>query len=447
MKTCTRRVSANPQRPNRKLQMTDSKSKQILSRLSDEDFVDREVEVARVCGLARRSNDRGSHGRESIAILLGAPRAGKTEILRRSFDRLFNECGETLPFYYALRSSCLDPGQFARDYFSQFLAQFVAFRRNDPRLISAAVEPLGILARAAPADDYLCVRSMTDSFARAAQSDDASSLVRFVLSAPAVAAAHTGLKPLALIDDWSLIARADLRGEFLRSMVAARWEKPGTAYAVTGLQRVAIELIPADQESFDGVELIRLGRIGDESLEKLTRRRAELLGIEITDSTIELIAQQLNRDFFYTRAILDAAASRGSSLRTFLEFERIYAGEVLSGHIGHYLEAMLRDVAPASPQRRAALEALALVIEADSPVPIDAVSECMLEHAPDSEALLEGLRSREMLDISCGFLTASGDPVLADYVRAKYRSEIAGAPRPAAGEELVGEKQIGRAHV
>src|SRR5437762_4444863 len=129
--------------------MTDSNSRQILSHLSDEDFTDRESELARVSTLARTGPEARTHGSVSNVLLLGAPRAGKTEILRKSFDRLFNEGGEALPFYYALRSSCLDPEVFAQDYFSQFLAQFVAFRRNDPRLIPAADEPLAVISRAA----------------------------------------------------------------------------------------------------------------------------------------------------------------------------------------------------------------------------------------------------------------------------------------------------------
>ena len=157
-----------------------------------------------------------------------------------------------------------------------------------------------------------------------------------------------------------------------------------------------------------------------------------MLGIETSDSTIELMTQQLNCDFFYTRAILNAAASGGLSLKTFIEFERLYTSEVLSGRIGHYLDALVHDAAPDSRAGRAVLEALALVG--------DAVTERMGEHTSDSQALLRRMHAREMLDVSYGFVTASGDPVLADYARAKYRSEIGGAPRPVAGEELLSEK-------
>ena len=413
--------------------MTDSNSRKILSHIADDEFVEREVELARICSLAR--------GSVSIALLLGRPRAGKTELLRQSFDRLFSEGGETMPFFYILRRYCLNTEKFAGDYFSQFLAQFIAFRRNDPRLIQVADEPLAVISRAAAPEDYLWVRSMVDSFLRASQSGDAPSLVRFALSVPAVVAARSGLKPLVMIDNWHLIAQSELQAEFTRAMesIGTR-EQHDAKYLVTGLRRLVTELMPPNQEIFGRTELVNLKPISNESVGTLTRRRAELLGVETSDSTIELMAQQLNCDVFYTDAILNAASSRGLPLKTFIEFERIYSGEVLSGRIGHYIDSLLRDVAPERRDARAVLEALALISEAGSPVPFGAVTERMGEHSSDCEGLLSRLHAREMLEISYGFVNESGDPVLRDYVRAKYRNEIAGAAGPVAGTELLSEK-------
>jgi serine/threonine-protein kinase RsbW len=123
-----------------------------------------------------------------------------------------------------------------------------------------------------------------------------------------------------------------------------------------------------------------------------------------------------------------------------MDFERIYTGEVLSGRIGRYLDALLRETVSDSRAGRAVLEALALIAEAGSPVPIDSVIERLAEHTSDADALLARLHTCEFLEINYGFVNASRDPVLSDYVRAKYRSEVAGAPRPIAGEELLGEK-------
>ncbi|HSQ19801.1 MAG TPA: hypothetical protein VLR92_05445, partial [Blastocatellia bacterium] len=208
-------------------------------------------------------------GSVSIALLLGRPRVGKTELLRQSFDRLFNEGGEAVPFFYIFRRSCLNSQKFAGDYFSQFLAQFIAFRRNDPRLIQAADEPLAVISRAAVPEDYLWVRSVVDSFLRASQSGDPASLVRFALSVPAVVAAHSGLTPMVMIDNWQLIAETELHTEFTRAMeIVGTREQHDPKYLFTGLRRSVTELIPPNHEMFNRTEMVSLEPISNESFGK-----------------------------------------------------------------------------------------------------------------------------------------------------------------------------------
>ena len=67
--------------------------------------------------------------------------------------------------------------------------------------------------------------------------------------------------------------------------------------------------------------------------------------------------------------------------------------------------------------RRAAIEALVLVIESNTAVPLDAVIERLSAFTNDAENLLWRMHTRELVEISFGFVQASGDTVLADYVR------------------------------
>ncbi|HWP44239.1 MAG TPA: ATP-binding protein [Blastocatellia bacterium] len=422
--------------------MGDSDPIEVLSRLPADEFFDRQSEMDRLWHLAtgREGEDRGMR-RAANALVLGAPRVGKSEILRASFDRLFNRGGDAVPFYYSLRPDSLDAARFARDFLSQFLAQFIAFRRSDPRLISAAVEPLSDISRLAASEDYLWVRGVIDSFARASEAGDASFLVRCALQAPAIAASRSQLAPFVMVDNFHLLAEGELRelrSAFVR--VLSGLEGIGPRYALGGLRRPMLDMMPPDEELFDALDLIFVEPLGDETVERMIRAISERLRIDISDSTIELMIQQLNRDPFYTRSLLDRAASEQASLKSFMEFERIYTQEVLGGRTGYYLNALLRDTAPGASERRAALEALHLVIEAGGAVPIDSVVERISEFAPDSEALLARMHARELLEINYGFINPPGDPVLADYVRARYRGEIAGARRPIIGEELLGEK-------
>ena len=143
--------------------------------------------------------------------------------------------------------------------------------------------------------------------------------------------------------------------------------------------------MPPDEELYRRLELISIEAMTDEPVEKMIRAMAAALDVEVSDSTVELMIQQLGRDLFYIRAVLDAAAARGAGLKTFMDFERVYTDEVLSGRINHYLCALLRDVAPSSRQQRAAIEALNLTLESSEALPIDAVVERMGEEIDEAE--------------------------------------------------------------
>src|SRR5262245_16900724 len=123
--------------------MADSPPKSILSRLDDEEFLDRQLEIESICALAQRQNERANCN----ALLLGAARTGKSELLRKCYDRLFTEAGRVAPFHFPLRNSHRDLETFSRDFFAELLAQFIAFRRSDPKLLAACEGAIESLAR------------------------------------------------------------------------------------------------------------------------------------------------------------------------------------------------------------------------------------------------------------------------------------------------------------
>lgn len=428
---------------------------QVLSRLPEEEFFDRAAELERLCSFARArtmasGQDSALARPRSNALLLGSPRAGKTELLRKCFDRLFAEAGDTVPLYYSFRESVSDAERFARDYLAQSLAQLIAFRQGDGKLIAAGHEPLENLARAFAPEDYLRFKPLIDSFTRALRSQDAGLMVRCALSVPSVISSRANLAPFVMLDNFHRLGEEGsysnvaslVHSEFVRSLTLRSGSalSEGAVYLLCGLRRPMIELIPPDEELFGNLEIIQVGPMAEEYLGRMIETLSARAGVAMSDSTIELMIQQLGHDLFYIRAMIDAAASRRASLKTFMEFERLYTEEILGGRIGHYIGAVLREVAPATGARRAALEVLNFVSEAEGPVATDAVAEIISQSSADVETLLLRLHAREMMEINYGFVSASSDGVLKDYARAIYRSEIAASPRPVVGEELLAEK-------
>src|SRR5262249_15325333 len=268
-----------------------------------------------------------------------------------------------------------------------------------------------------------------------------------------VLAAGTGLVPVVLLDNLQRLVGFETDGhqdershrqpdEALFEFIALQNEGR-TAFVLTGLERPIGEILPADEDVLSQLESMRVERLPDAAIERVIRTTSGRLDVEISDSTAELMAQQLGGDLFYIRAILDRAAAEGTWFRSLVVLERVYGGEVLKGRIGRHLAGLLRVAAREPGEQRCALEVLRLLSEADGPVPLDTILERASRYLPGPELLIRRLHSMELLNASYGFVAAAHDSVVGDYVRAIYRDEVVGSRPALTGEELLRDKLKG----
>ncbi|HLG15008.1 MAG TPA: ATP-binding protein [Blastocatellia bacterium] len=427
--------------------MSHSPSEKLLSRLADDQFFGRSAELDRLYAIAHARPDAADYRNAlqpaAISIIVGAPRVGKTEILLRTFDRMFSEAAQVVPVYSCFRSYYLDADRLARELLSDFLRQFIAFRRRDPGLLAAPGGSLASISRGALPEDHLWLRQVVDSFEAAATAGDVRAMVRCAVSAPAVSASSTGLRPFVMLDNFHVIAGAGVRSEvlpeLLHTLLAGRVES-AASHVLCGLRRPILDRMPAEEEVFSRIEFLHVDPLTDEPLEQMIVSIARGRAVEMSGSTAELMVQQLNRDLFYIRALVDAASSGGHSLRTFMEFERVYTDEVLRGRIGGYFDALLRELAPEWAWRRAVLDSLLRSVQGGDALPIEALLEPLRDQGRGAEDLLNRLHARELIEINYGLVKPSPDPVFADYVRSKHRTAVAGLPRPVVGDHLLGDR-------
>lgn len=409
-----------------------SDSRPVLSRLAPGQFLGREAELERICSFASRGGAVG-------ALLLGAPRVGKTELLRTAFDKLFTEQGRVAPVYYAFDGVRPEIQLFALDYLCHFLASFVAFRRNEPALIRLAAEPLDRIACEAFPEDHSWMRTVIDGYREAVENGDSRLALQRSLGVPSVTAKHTSRLPLVMLDDVRPHAVGTELIRLLLKTVTSQ-QAQGGGYVLCGLSRLMLESIPPESEAFAQFDFVRVEPLAEPITERLIRALAGELQVEVSDATIDLMIEQLAGDLFYLRATLEAAAARGAPLRTFLEFERAYTAEVLGGRIFEYLNSLVRDAGGELGGARAVIETLGLTIDAGAAVPRDFVTERLTAAGCDADKLLQRMHVRELLTVTAGFVEPSTDPVLADYVRARRRRELGGGAGPVAGNEFLGEK-------
>lgn len=403
-----------------------------MSRVARDEFVGRVSELDRIRSLGRLRRN---------GFLLGAPRVGKSELLRQAYDWLFSGRLSEIPILIEVNRELLEPERFANEFLSQLLIQVVAYRSPAlrPDLLDA---PLAEVWRAAPPEDHSWVRALIERHQSSRTSGDPNLIVRGAFSALNIVGRQTGKKVLVLIDDAHLLASetsAAVRSELERATVRGA-ASSAPSYLLGGLRRPLLKMISANETLFERVEMIDLSPLGESAVETLIMAAGANLNLEISNSTAELMIQQLNRDLFYIRAILTAASSRGQSLRTFIDFERIYSEEVVSGRIANYFEAVLRSAAATPVFERAALEALAQLLEPDTVLAREVVVDRIGRITSEPDDLLNRLHDLELLNLTMGFVEPANDPVLADFVLAKHRREIAGKGPTRAGSRLVRDK-------
>jgi hypothetical protein len=98
----------------------------ILGRVSSDEFVGRAKELNQIVFHPRKS----SEGRG--LLLLMAPSAGVSELLRQAYDQLFDRREDIVPIYFALTRGETTAVSAAIEFLSAFLIQYVAtcaFRR------------------------------------------------------------------------------------------------------------------------------------------------------------------------------------------------------------------------------------------------------------------------------------------------------------------------------
>src|SRR5688572_20463316 len=94
--------------------------RQILGRVTREEFIGRAAELEQLLLRAERSDSaRG-------LLILMSPLAGVSELLRQTYDELFRRGGNVVPIYYALPQIETTPVSAAIEFLNAFLLQYIA---------------------------------------------------------------------------------------------------------------------------------------------------------------------------------------------------------------------------------------------------------------------------------------------------------------------------------
>ncbi len=396
--------------------------RRILGRLAPDNFVGRGTDLRVLTELAQPAPQRRG------LLLLAAPAAGASELLRQGYDRLFQQRGGAAPVYFAWSRQDQTAGAAARRFLHTFLTHLVAHRRDDPSLVHAP-PPLRDLSELAAPQDYEWIERLIDAYKRARDGDDERALVRLCLSAPHTAAAR-GTRSVVMFDDVQQVEH--LRGEVeLGSEIAHAATHAEVPFVLAGLRRRLLDVLNGGQSPhrFEGFATLRVERLSDADARTLVARLAFTHHVAIGDETRDLIVQQFAGSPFYLSLFVNAAQREASTLVSFLDCQQLYIDELLGGRVQRRLNAILEEIAPAPTTRRALVRLLQESAASGGKSPAEAWRKRLDADADELFRLLIGLHGYELASFNGTYVELSAETVWRDYLRAVYRLQVAAEPR------------------
>jgi hypothetical protein len=155
--------------------------------------------------------------------ILSRRKKGKTAFLQRLFNILWSsetevENGEIniIPFYYSIRDTEQTLGKFAKQFFVQFICQYLSYKKRNKDYINTNYE----FEELAELIDDKEIKKLYKSMTITIKNDDWQSMWDIASESPAIIARRNGEKIVQIIDEFQNINEyiTDKRGKILKGM-------------------------------------------------------------------------------------------------------------------------------------------------------------------------------------------------------------------------------------
>ncbi|GAC1446866.1 MAG: hypothetical protein NVSMB56_09680 [Pyrinomonadaceae bacterium] len=400
-------------------------SQRIMSSVAPENFVGRDETMRRLIA-CKTTGERG-------VVLLAAPLAGASELLKQIYDHLFAVDEAVAPVYFAWSRADRTITAAASRFLYDFLLQVIAYRRRDAALVNAAPLWSDFVELVAPEDAEL-FRALIENFIRARESGEERTLLRVCLTAPQKLAAND-VRSIVLFDDAHLIET--LAGvNKAQTEFAQMFDESESCFVFAGLRRRLLDVLYAATGLTDlgATSVVSLEHLNEEDARRLVENVAREYEVSINDETRDLLVQQCGGYPSLLNMILRAARQQHVALTSFLAFQKLYTDELLGGRINRRFQAMLSTQASAPATRRALIRALyeELVSTRGKSV-AESWGRRLNLNTEELTRLLRELNTDELINIAlpnAPTIVENGmNAVWRDSIRVNYRLHVAVEPR------------------
>ncbi|HUQ33892.1 MAG TPA: ATP-binding protein [Pyrinomonadaceae bacterium] len=397
----------------------------ILGRIEPDEFVGRSHALEQVL----RLSSAAASGEQGL-LLLAAPSIGVTEFLRQAYDELFRRQTGAVPIYFALSRRDQSAVGAARRFLQTFLQQLVAYRRRDPSISNASLSLNDLMEMVAPGD-YEWVERLVQATERVREGDDAQALVRLCLSAPQ-RAAQSGARTFILLDGLEQAGHLNGVEVPLETEIARALMHSGGPYVLAGLRRHLLDVIHGARNGVDFAGALRLERLSETDAREMVENTARRYEVTINDQTRDLIVQQTSGNPLFITSILRAAKEHNIALTSFRNCQQLYVDELMGGGINRHFTSILEEVAPSAVVRRTLVRVLHESAQNENGrAPVEVWRKRLNLEAAQFQSIMQQLHVHELASLNANFIESgsSDSLVWTDYLRARYRLEVAAEPR------------------
>jgi len=393
--------------------------------LPERDFVNREGELSYIVRLA----DLSREGLTGNIVVEGARGIGKTELLKQLHRSLFWKRNNVVPFYYSFQRGALSGESFARDYFSRFVRQFIAYLKQDPSLAQNRVVPLRRLLPLYMSAGQGWMLEIIENLEEQLKGGDAPSRLLSAISVPVVASSRIGIPIMVMLDDFHLAARlyGDRPGdtEGLVSLFEGSLKSPLCPHVLTGSPEGGIEAIFSDDSLRGTTERMALRALHEDSAFSLFCSLCARLGLTVDEGCLKFM-RFLGGNPLYIRNMARALWRLKRLTVAEQDFWECYSFEVTGGDTAFYWSSVLGAFIKDAKHRSIALELFMRIIERDSAsTHADRLSLELDVPEAEIKAVVGSLERAGMLK-TLGGLRIAPDPVLEDFLRGLYLKEAMG---------------------
>lgn len=392
-----------------------------------ENFLNRGYELDYLRGLSDlKENALGGN-----VFLEGGRGMGKTELLRQLYRVLFWE-DRVVPFYYSFRTANLKGSYFAKDYFSRFVRQYLAFLKKEPAIADNASEPLLRLVPAlSPLGLYWLIDGI-ENFQEHVHKNDLYWQMVAAISAPVLAAQKGGKPVIIMLDDFDAAAHlyesnlGDVHG--LVSLFSESMKSRNCPHVITGAAG-ALETLFTDPSLAGMTERLPLGPLPQDLAVKLFRTHLTHLKVQGAPETRFQFLETLAGNPLYLRNLAKSAWKMQKNDLTEKDLVEGYGLDVTEGETAFYWSSILKGHLGNPAARRKALSLLMKPPESRGNGGGEGLLRAAGLSGGETDALLETLAGSG--------IAREGDAVLKDFLFGRYLMEVEGLKAGTVREKIV----------